>query len=193
MAVPHDDSRDGLLKTGAAGIGTGILTPLIQPLIDLVNGSPGDLRIALLAVPFAILVLVLIQFDSDNPWWAALAGAVVTMIAFVWAVDAAIWIDGQITDSEKAVRNVLSGLAGGFVGSGVMALGISLLPAGPRDPLAWLPMLVIGTSAGALLALDDALNLDLMSALYPVWQAGVAICLAMALRRVKPSRSHRQA
>jgi hypothetical protein len=111
MAAPHDDSRDGLLKTGAAGIGTGILTPLIQPLIDLMNGSPGDLRIALLAVPFAILVLILIQFDSDNPWWAALAGAVVTMIAFVWAVDAAIWIDGQITDSEKAVRNVLSGLA----------------------------------------------------------------------------------
>ena len=61
--------------------------------------------------------------------------------------------------------------------------GSSLLPAGPRDPLAWLPMLVIGTSAGALLALDNALNFDLLSTLYPVWQAGVAICLAMALRR----------
>jgi hypothetical protein len=44
-------------------------------------------------------------------------------------------------------------------------------------------MLVTGTSAGALLALDNALNLDLVSTLYPVWQAGVAICLAMALRR----------
>ena len=64
-----------------------------------------------------------------------------------------------------------------------MAVGISLLPAGPCDPLAWLPMLVIGTSAGALLALDNALNFDLLSTLYPVWQAGVAICLAMALRR----------
>jgi hypothetical protein len=185
MAAPHDSSRDGLLKTGVAGVGTGILTPLVQPLIDHVNGSPGDLRIALLAVPFAILVLILIQVDSENPWWAAPAGAVLTVIAFVWAVSAAIWIDGQITDSEGAVRNVLSGLAGGFVGSGVLALGISLLPAGPRDPLAWLPMLVIGTSAGALLALDNALSLDLMSALYPTWQAGVAICLAMALRRVR--------
>ena len=187
MAAPHDGSRDGLLKTGAAGVGTGIVTPLIQPLIDQINGSPGDLRIALLAVPFAILVLVLIQIDSDNPRWAALAGAVVTMIAFVCAVNAVIWIDGQISDSENAVRNVLAGLAGGFVGSSIMALGISLLPAGPRDPLAWLPMLVIGTSAGALLELDNALNLDLLSTLYPVWQAGVAICLAMALRGAQPA------
>ncbi|MBN9148438.1 MULTISPECIES: hypothetical protein [unclassified Nitrobacter] len=179
MAAPHDRSRDGLLKTGAAGVGTGILTPLI----DHINGAPADLRIALLAVPFALLVLVLIQIGSDNPRWAALAGAVVTVIAFVWAVSAAVWIDGRISVSESAVRNVLSGLAGGFVGSGTLAFGVSLLPASPRDPLAWLPMLVTGTSAGALLALDDALNLDLVSTLYPVWQAGVAICLAMALRR----------
>jgi hypothetical protein len=187
MAAPRDSSRDGFLKTGAAGVGTGILTPLIEPLIDHINGSPGDLRIALLAVPFAILVLVLIQIDSDNPRWAALAGAVVTMIAFVWAVSAAIWIDGQISASESAVRNILSGLAGGFVGSGILALGVGLLPASPRDPLAWLPMLVTGTCAGALLALDNALNLNLLSTLYPVWQAGVAICLAMALRRNQPA------
>ena len=180
-------SRNGLLKTGAAGVVTGVLTPLMQPLIDRISGTPGDLRIALLAVPFAILVLILIKIDSDNRWWASLLGAVVTMIAFVCAVDMAIWIDGQISDSEKAVKNILSGLAGGFVGSGILALAIGLLPAGPRDPLAWLPMVVIGTSAGALLALDNALNLDLVSTLYPVWQAGVAICLAMALRRAQLS------
>ena len=66
---------------------------------------------------------------------------------------------------------------------GVMALGIGLLPSGPRDPAAWLPMLVIGTVAGVLLALDNALELDLASVLYPVWQAGVAAGLAMALQR----------
>jgi hypothetical protein len=65
----------------------------------------------------------------------------------------------------------------------VMALGIGLLPAGPRDVAAWLPMLLIGTIAGALLALDSALELDLTSVLYPVWQAGVAAGLAMALPR----------
>ena len=52
-----------------------------------------------------------------------------------------------------------------------MALGIGLLPAGPRDAAAWMPMLLTGTLAGALLALDNALDLDLTSVLYPVWQA----------------------
>jgi hypothetical protein len=99
-------------------------------------------------------------------------------------VNAAIWIDGQVGDVAKAVRNICAGLAGGFVGSGVMALGIGLLPGGQRDPAAWLPMLVIGTVAGALLALDSALELDLTSALYPVWQAGVAVTLAKALQRI---------
>ena len=41
--------------------------------------------------------------------------------------------------------------------------------------------------AGALLALDNALSLDLVSVLYPVWQAGVAICLLMALQHPQMS------
>jgi hypothetical protein len=65
----------------------------------------------------------------------------------------------------------------------LMALGIALLPAGPRDVVTWLQMLVTGTIAGALLALDNALGLDQTSFLYPVWQAAVAVRLAMALRR----------
>src|SRR4030081_3713829 len=104
------------------------------------------------------------------------------MAAFVCAVNSAIWTDGQVGDVAKAARNICAGLAGVFVGSGLMALGICLLPAGPRDPAAWLPMLVIGTVAGALLALDNALDLDLASVLYPVWQGGVAVGLATALQ-----------
>jgi hypothetical protein len=46
-------------------------------------------------------------------------------------------------------------------------------------------MLLTGTLAGALLAVDNALNLDLTSVLYPVWQAAVAVRLAMALQRRK--------
>ena len=49
--------------------------------------------------------------------------------------------------------------------------------------MAWLQLLATGTIAGALMALDNALGLDLTSILYPVWQAGVAVRLAMALRR----------
>jgi hypothetical protein len=180
-----DASRSNLLKVAAGGVLSGILTPLMVPLIDKINGAPGDFRIALVAIPFAALVFILVRRCSANPWWAALTAAIVTMIAFVCAVNAAIWIDGQLPDGNKVVRNALSGLAGGFTGAAIMALGIGLLPAGPRDAVAWLPMLVAGTVAGSLLALDNALDLDLISVLYPVWQAGVAVGLAMALRRSK--------
>jgi hypothetical protein len=186
--ISPDRSRSGLLKIAAGGVLTGLLTPLLPTLIDKIAGAPGDLRIALVAVPFAVLVLILVRRLSSNPWWAALAAAVVTMVAFVCAVNAAIWIDGQVGDVAKVLRNICAGLAGGFVGSGVMALGIGLLPAGPRDAAAWLPMLVIGTVAGTPLALDSALELDLTSILYPVWQAGVAVGLAVALQRITAPR-----
>jgi hypothetical protein len=180
-------SRNGLLKIGAGGVLSGILTPLSMPLIDRINGTPGDVRIALAAIPFAALVAVLVRRTGANPWWAALAAALVTMIAFVCAVNAAVWIDGQAGDASKAVRNVLAGLAGGFTGATVMAVGMGLLPSGPRDAVAWVPMLLTGTLAGALLAVDSALDLDLTSVLYPVWQAGVAIGLARALRLTRLS------
>ena len=186
--ISPDQSRTSLLKIAAAGVLTGILTPLLPTLIDKLVGAPGDLRIALVAVPFAILVGILVRRLTVNPWWAAFAAALITMIAFVCAVNAAIWIDGQVGDVAKVVRNICAGVAGGFVGSAVMALGIGLLPAGPRDASAWRPMLVIGTIAGALLAVDSALELDLTSVLYPVWQAGVAVTLAMALQRITARR-----
>jgi hypothetical protein len=176
-------SRNNLLKIAAGGVLTGIVTPLFQPVVDSIAGAPGDFRIALVGLPFAVLVAVLVRRLIWNPWWAALAAAAITMIAFVCAVNAAIWIDGQVGDAARAMRNICAGLAGGFVGSALMAFGIGLLPGVPRDPAAWLPMLIIGTLAGALLALDNALELDLVSVLYPAWQAGVALGLAMALQR----------
>ena len=178
-----DETPKGLLKVAGAGVLTGVLTPLLPPLIDRINGTPGDFRIALVAIPFAILVFILVRRFSPNPWWAALAAAIVTMIAFVCAVNAAIWFDGRAADAAKATRNILAGLAGGFI----MAVGMCLLPAGPRDVGAWLPTLSVGTIAGALLALDNALDLDLTSFLYPVWQASVAVGLATALRRTRSS------
>jgi hypothetical protein len=76
-------------------------------------------------------------------------------------------------------------LTGGLVGAAVMAFGIGLLPAGPRAAAAWWPMLMTGTLAGSLLALDNALGLDQTSFLYPVWQAAVGVRLMMILRRIK--------
>lgn len=185
--ISTDPSRGDLLKIAAGGVLSGILTPLFVPLIDRIGGTPGDVRIALLALPFAVLVFIMVRRCSANPWWAALLAAVVTMIAFVCAVNAAVFIDGQAGNVTRAAGNVLSGLAGGFTGATIMALGIALLPAAPRNVVAWLPMLAIGTIAGALLALDNALDLDLTSVLFPVWQAGVAAGLALALRRTRVS------
>jgi hypothetical protein len=108
--------------------------------------------------------------------------AIVTMVAFVCAVNAAIFIEGQTTGAAAVMRYLLAGLTGGLVGSGVMALGIGRLPAGPRAAAAWWPMLITGALAGTLLALDNALGLDWTSFLYPVWQAAVAVRLVMALR-----------
>jgi hypothetical protein len=177
-----DIPRNNLLVVAAGGVISGILTPLLPALIDHIVGLPGQLRISLIAVPFAVLVFVLVRRFSANPLWAAGLAAVVTLIAFVCAVNAAIFIEGQTAGAATVMRYLLAGLTGGLVGSGVMALGVGLLPAGPRKAAAWWPMLITGTLAGALLALDNALGLDQVSLLYPVWQAAVAVRLVTALR-----------
>ena len=184
QAIATDNtSRNNLLVIAVGGLLSGILTPLTPQLIDRFTGGSGNLRMALVAVPFAVLVFLVVRRCSTNPVWAALVASIVTMIAFVCAVNAAIFIDGQTYGAAKIMRNVLAGLAGGFVGAGLMALGIALLPAGPRDAALWMRMVLTGTLAGALLAADSALDLDLTSVLYPLWQAAVAVRLAMVLQR----------
>jgi hypothetical protein len=185
QAIASDSTPKNLLMIAAGGLLSGLLTPLAPQLIDRVVGGSGNLRMALVAVPFAVLVFFVVRRFSANPVWAALAAAIVTMVAFVCAVNAAVFIDGQAYGAPKVMRNVLAGLAGGFVGAGVMALAIALLPAGPRDPAMWMRMLLTGTLAGALMAVDSALDLDLTSVLYPLWQAAVAVRLAMVLQRGK--------
>ena len=177
-----DTSRNHLLTVAAGGIVSGILTPLLPTLIDHIVGLPGQFRISLIAVPFAVLVFILVRRFSANPLWAAGLAAVVTMVAFVCAVNAAIFIEGQTTGAATAMSYLLAGLTGGLVGAGVMALGIGVLPSGPRTAAAWWPMLMTGALAGTLLALDNALGLDQISFLYPIWQAGVAVRLVMAPR-----------
>jgi len=182
--ISADTPRNNLLMVAAGGLVSGILTPLLPTLIDQLVGLPGQFRISLIAVPFAVLVFVLVRRFSANPWWAAGLASIVTMIAFVCAVNAAIFIDAQAAGAASVMRYLLAGLTGGLVGTALMALGIGFLPAGPRTAAAWWPMLITGTLAGALLALDNAL-LDRTSILYPVWQAAVAVRLTMILRRIK--------
>lgn len=183
-----DASRNSLLIVAAGGLVSGILTTLLPTLVENIVGTGGrfplvQLRLAVIALPFAVLVFVIVRRFGRNAVWAALIAAIVTMIAFVCAVDAAILVEGNTGEAPRAMRYLLAGLTGGMVGTAVMALGIGLLPAGPRQPAAWWPMMITGALLGTLLALDDALGLDKIAFLYPVWQAAVAMRLAMILRR----------
>jgi len=183
QAVASDDSSKSLLMIAAGGLLSGLLTPLTPQLIDRLVGGSGNFRMSLVAVPFAVLVFFVVRRCSANPLWAALIASVMTMVAFVCAVNAAIFIDAQAYGAAKVMRNILAGFAGGLTGAFVMALAIALLPAGPRNAALWMRMLLTGTLAGALMAVDSALDLDLTSVLYPVWQAAVALRLAMVLQR----------
>ena len=185
--APADISRNNLLMVAAGGLVSGIVTTWLPELVDNLVGTNGrfplvQFRLALIALPFAVLVFVLVRRFSRNASWAALIAAIVTMIAFVCAVDAAILVKGNTGDAPRAMRYLLAGLTGGLVGTAVMAFGIALLPAGPRQPAAWWPMLITGALLGTLLALDDALGLDRIALLYPLWQAAVAVRLATVLR-----------
>ncbi len=182
QALTADTSGSDLLKIAIGGLVSGILTPLTPLLVDQFTGAPGMFRLALVAVPFAVLVFFVVRRCSANPVWAALAAAVLTMVAFVCAVNAAVFIDGQMKGAAPMMRNILAGLSGGLVGTAVMALGIAFLPAGPRKASAWWPMLMTGAVFGPLLAVDSALGLDQTSVLYPVWQAAIALRLALVLR-----------
>jgi len=184
QTITSTDTSRTLLVAAAGGLVSGILTPLLPALLDHILGLPGQFRISLIAVPFAVLVCVLMQRFSANPLWAAMLAAIITMIAFVCAVNAAIFIEAQTAGAATPMRYLLAGLTGGLVGSAVMALGISRLPAGPRAAAAWWSMLTTGAFAGTLLALDNALGLDRTSFLYPVWQAVVSVRLVMILRRI---------
>jgi hypothetical protein len=186
--IPADTSRNNLLVVAAGGLVSGILTTWLPALVDSIVGTNGrfplvQFRLALIALPFAVLVFIVVRRFSRNASWAALIAAIFTMIAFVCAVDAAILVEGNTGEAPRAMRYLLAGLTGGLVGTAVMAFGIALLPAGPRQPAAWWPMLITGALLGTLLALDDALGLDKIALLYPLWQAAVAVRLAMILRR----------
>ena len=84
QAIAADNtSRNNLLVIAAGGLLSGLLTPLTPQLIDKFTGGSGNLRMALVAVPFAVLVFFVVRRCSANPVWAALVASVVTMIAFV--------------------------------------------------------------------------------------------------------------
>lgn len=184
-ASPALDRIRDLFKAAAGGLLTGMLTPLMHLAVDFIWRGHAEYRIGLMALPFAALVLALVRI-SGHRWWIAAAAALVTILAFIGAVNVAIFVDAHAFDLGKYARDALAGLAGGFVGSGIMLLFIGVLVWSPVV-LPWLPMLVFGTVAGSLLAADNTLDLTFdmatLSILFPVWQCGVAAGLMLALQR----------
>src|SRR5260370_29930304 len=85
-----DETPKGLLKVAGAGLLTGVLTPLLPPLIDRIAGTPGDFRIALVAIPFAVLVFILIRRVRAPPSGAAGSCGPLTLIALFPPGDAGI-------------------------------------------------------------------------------------------------------
>ena len=71
-----DTSYKDLLMIAAGGLLSGLLTPLTPQLIDRIVGGSGNLRMALVAVPFAVLVFLVVRRCSANPVWAALVASV---------------------------------------------------------------------------------------------------------------------
>jgi len=178
-----DGGRICYAKVAAGGLVTGLVTVVWQPWIDQLRALPGDLRVGLAAIPFAILMALIVRRHARRSWRPALMAAAVTVVAFVCSVRTTMWIDHEMNGDDTAARMILAGLGGGFVGAAVLALGFAAMRDSRRGVAAWLPMLGIGTLAGALLACDDAIDLVFGLTLYPVWQAGVAVGLVMALRQ----------
>ena len=109
-AITANASRNDLLKIAIGGLVSGLLTPLLPDAIEMLTVAPRMLRLALLALQFAVVVFFVVRWRSANPVWAALVAAIVTMVAFVGAVNAAIFIDGQMTGAAKAMRSLFAGL-----------------------------------------------------------------------------------
>src|SRR5690242_6294467 len=100
-AISAKTSGNEILKIAVGGLISGVLTPLLPELIDKLTGAPGMLRLALVALPFAVLVFIVVRRRSANPVWAALLASIITMIAFVAAVNAAVFFDGQMAGAAK--------------------------------------------------------------------------------------------
>jgi hypothetical protein len=166
-----------------AGVITGLLTPLFEALIDHFHlfRATGGFSLALGGLPFAALVVAIAYRASHGSWWRPFVLGLVTFVAFEIAITAAANVSFALSGRAESIRNILGGLAGGFVGSALMALAALTTRQGPRRIVAWLPMIGVATILGMLLAIDGYLHSDKLWLLFPVWQASVAAMLTRLL------------
>src|SRR5205823_7410063 len=117
-----------------AGLITGFLTPLAAAFTDHFHifRATGGLSLTLGGVPFALLVVLIARRVSRSDWWRPAVLGAVTLVAFEIAITVAANTSMALTGRPEPIRNILGGLAGGFVGSGLMVLAALLLRLGAR-------------------------------------------------------------
>ncbi len=132
-------------------------------------------------VIFGVVIgLYLLRLGLAGPLRAA-AFAVLTVGAWVAAERAAVAIFGRLTarDDLFSWPGLVTGLAAGLIGAGLLVLAIAVLFPFFRDPKRCAATVLVGGAAGALMTLIDLADTGLV--LFPPWQAAVAFCFALGL------------
>jgi hypothetical protein len=178
-----------VLLVAALGVLSGLLS-------NYAHDAFGDLTLLgvplLPAVYFGIVLAIACRMWTSPGRFDTLVILCATFLAWFAAFKAA----DQVQDSLAGIANLsgyrllFAGLAAGFVGSGITALGISLVARDFRNTKAWSRTVMVGTVAGSLLECLSNENrdqipfhLDSLLPLFLVWQSAVAASIAYGLSR----------
>jgi hypothetical protein len=171
-----------------AGLVTGFLTPLILNFVGTYidhggfRGAPG-VHYASGGIPFALLVVAIARFAGEVAWWRAVALGFATLVAMSTAIILSANTNNALGDIREPLRDLVSGPVGGVVGSGLMVLAAALLGVGPANLMRWLPLVAVGAVLGVVMVFDFWRDADNVWALFPVWQASVALVFLRTVQR----------
>jgi hypothetical protein len=173
------------------GLLSGFLTPLILNYIDSLYQPRGfsggnGIVLAVGGLPFALLIVVVARIAADVSWLRAAALGIATMVATSVSITLSASTNAALGAIAEPARELIGGPVGGVTGSGLMALGATLLRIGPRQhPLRWSVLVLVGTVLGALLAVDVWLDSENVWVIFPVWQASIALIFFRTLRNAR--------
>jgi vacuolar-type H+-ATPase subunit I/STV1 len=173
-----------------------VLAVLAALLSNYAYDAFGDLAILgvppLPAIYFGILLAIGCTLWTSAGKLGALAILAVTFLAWFAAFETAAQVHRWMSDIPgiSSYRLFIAGLAGGFVGSSITAIGVSLAAREFPNTKAWSRTVMIGTVAGILLECLSNENrdqipfhVDSLLPLFLIWQPAVAASIAYGLPR----------
>lgn len=187
-----------MLLAAMFGIATGLLSTMPSPLPDLRFSDP-EIIINAEGIPlhagivFGATLAGLLWFWNERNPGKCLLVAGLTLIGWLTAVNTANDVMSGIVASDlfgttqgaKGSREVLgwlvAGMAGGLIGAGFAACGVSIAAPSARSASAW--ALILGSGALLGLLLYPAAKFDAGVLLFVPWQAAVAASIAYGLTR----------